>query len=597
MGIVQRQCGAGFLLYETDPDEVLTPEDMDDEQRMMMTSIRDFAEREVIPVMDEIEKRNWQVIQPLFKKAADLGIFMAEVPEEYGGLGLSVLGIAGMNESRSYLGGMSSTIFAHQGIGTLPLINFGTREQIDRYLDRCMSGEIMTSFALTEPSSGSDAMNIKTAAVLNDRGTHYIVNGSKQFITNAGWANLFILFAKVDGVHFTAFLLDGDTPGITVGPNEKLLGLHGSSVCPLTLEHVEIPVENVLGEVGKGHKVALCTLNLGRLKMSANCTGSAKKVLECAATYAGERYQFGNPIAEFGLIRRKLSDMAARLYATESIAYRTAGLVYRAIEAMDEEDRHSIDAKLKALAEFSIECALAKVHGAEMYNALADEALQIHGGYGYSEEYPAAKMYRDSRITRIYEGTSEICRLTALKAILKRSAKGDLPIGEAIRGVEPRSAPDGSADRDTGLTGLRESVANLKRIFLYVMGETVNRFGHEQLLDNDNQQLLSDLADIAIEIYAVESTVLRVLKLRKHHEAEQTQLPEALARIYFERAATRVREKAVEILTTLHEGDALRERLATIAGWQPLPVKRVELDEYIARTIVENKGVLPEYRN
>ncbi|MCH7911151.1 MAG: hypothetical protein IIB38_16250 [Candidatus Hydrogenedentes bacterium] len=403
--------------------------------------------------------------------------------------------------------------------------------------------------------------------------------------------------AKVDEDKITAFVVERGFPGVSVSREEDKLGLRGSSTARLELENAEVPKENLLHVVGKGHHVAFNALNLGRFKLAAMSLGPAREAMFQCSGYAQERKQFGQPIAEFGLIRRKLSDMTARLYATESIAYRTAGLVYRAIEATGEENRRSIDAKLKALAEFSIECALAKVHGAEMYNALADEALQIHGGYGYSEEYPAAKMYRDSRITRIYEGTSEICRLTALKAILKRSAQGDLPIGEAIRGVEPRSAPDGSADRDTGLTGLRESVTDLKRIFLYVMGETVNRFDHEQLLANDNQQLLSDLADIAIEIYAVESAVLRVLKLRKHHEADRTQLPEALTRIYFERAATRVREKAVEILTTLHEGDALRERLATIAGWQPLPAKRAELDEYIARTIVENKGVLPEYRN
>ena len=597
MGIVQQQRGAGFLLQSSSPDDVLTPEDMGEEERMMMNAIRDFAEKEVEPVMDEVEKRNWDVIQPLFKKAAELGIFMAEVPEEYGGLGLSVLGIAGMNESRSFLGGMSSTIFAHQGIGSLPLINFGTRDQIDKYLDGCMSGDIMCAFALTEPSSGSDAMNIRTTAVLNEDGKHYNVNGSKQFITNAGWANLFILFTKVDGVHFTAFLLERDTPGLTVGPNEKLLGLHGSSVCPLTLVNVEIPVENVLGEVGKGHLVALCSLNLGRLKMSANCAGSAKKVLACAAQYAGERVQFGVPIAEFGLIQRKLADMAARLYATESVAYRTAGLVYNAIEAMDEKAKQSIDAKLKALSEFSIECALAKVHGTEMYNALADETLQIHGGYGYSEEYPAAKMYRESRITRIYEGTSEICRMTALRAILKRSARGELDMASAMREVQPGKDSDSSAGRGDTLEDLHAEIDQFKNVFLYCLNQILERKGDSELLNNDNQQFLSSLADIAIEVYASESAVLRVLKLRQHHDDDETRLPEALARIYFERAAQRINEETTEILAALFEGDALRDALGTVARWMPLPAKRIATREYITRTIVENRGILPEFRN
>ena len=376
MSVVKQRRGADYLIEETDPEDVLTPEDMDDEQRLMMQTIRDFAAREVEPVMDEVDARNIEVIRPLFKKAAELGIFMAEVPEEYGGLELSVLGIAGMMESRSYLGGLSSTVFAHQGIGSLPLINFGTQEQIDKYLEKLMQGDMMAAFALTEPSSGSDAMNIKTAAVLSEDGTHYVLNGSKQFITNAAWADLFILFAKVDGTQFTAFLMEGGSEGLTVLPNENLLGSKGSSVCGLVLEDVRIPVENVLGEIGKGHKVALCSLNLGRLKMATNCVGGGKKALECATQYAAERQQFGNALADFGLIQYKLAEMAARLYATQSMAYRTAGLVYKAVEEMPEETRKSIDAKLQVLGEFAVECAMSTVHGSEMVNKRADDALR-----------------------------------------------------------------------------------------------------------------------------------------------------------------------------------------------------------------------------
>jgi len=287
-----------------------------------------------------------------------------------------------------------------------------------------MNGDRMAAFALTEPSSGSDAMNIKTSAVLSEDGTHYIVNGSKQFITNAGWADLFILFAKVDGERFTAFLLDRDTAGLTIGENEKLLGLQGSSVCGLTLDKVKIPVENVLGEVGRGHKVALCTLNMGRMKMAANCVGVGKKALKCATQYASERHQFGVALAEFGLIQEKLGEMAARLYASESMAYRTAGLVYNAIEAAGDAGRQSIEVKLQVLTEFAAECAMAKVHCSEMVNRLADDALQIHGGYGFSEEYPPAKMYRDTRITRIYEGTSEIQRIVIARQLYRDPDRG-----------------------------------------------------------------------------------------------------------------------------------------------------------------------------
>ena len=426
MTVMTQQHGGSFLLKQLTAADIVCPEDMSDEERLLMRSIKEFAEQEVSPLYDEIDRLNIDIIRPLFKKAADLGLFMAEVPENLGGLGLSLLAIAGMSECRCYLGGLSSTVFAHQGIGTLPLINFGTATQIDHYLNPCMHGDLMAAFALTEPGSGSDAMNITTTAVLNPAKTHYVVNGAKQWITNAGWADLFILFAKVDGVDFSAFLLERDTPGLTVGPHEKLLGLQGSSVCGLQLDDVLIPTNNLLGEIGKGHKVAMCTLNLGRMKMAANCAGTSKKILETTTRYAVDRKQFGRPIADFGLIQRKLSDMAARTYATESVAYRTAGLVYSATKATQTHNGDSLDRKLKILAEFSIECAMAKVIGSETYNSVADDALQVYGGNGYSEEYPAARWYRDSRITRIYEGTSEICRLSIAKTLLKRADRGQL---------------------------------------------------------------------------------------------------------------------------------------------------------------------------
>ena len=409
MGVQPQADGLAFLTEPTAPADVVIPDDMGEDERLLMRTIQEFAAQEVVPLLDQIEQRDESVVLSLFRKAADLGIFMAEVPEEHGGLGLSVLAIAGMSESRSALGGLASTVFAHQGIGTLPLINFGTPAQIEKYLSRCMDGTLMAAFALTEPSSGSDAMNIKTTATLDPSGDVYVVNGSKQWITNAGWADVFILFAKVDGTHFTAFLLERETAGLTVGGHEHLLGLHGSSVCALNLDDVRIPAGNVLGEVGKGHKVALCTLNLGRMKMAANCAGTAKKALALATEYASERQQFGQPLTEFGLIQRKLAEMAARAYAAESVAYRTAGLVYARAEAATQP---SLDLKLKALAEFAAECAMSKVFGSETCHALADELLQVFGGNGFSEDYPAARMYRDTRITRIYEGTSEICRLS-----------------------------------------------------------------------------------------------------------------------------------------------------------------------------------------
>ena len=589
MTVLPQQRGASFLIDQVEPEDIVCPEDMGDDERLLMRSIKEFAEQEVQPMFDEIDRRNIDVIRPLFKKAADLGLFMAEVPEALGGLELSLLAIAGMSESRSYLGGLSSTVFAHQGIGTLPLINFGTQAQIDRYLARCMNGDLMAAFALTEPGSGSDAMNIKTTAVLNAEGTHYVVNGAKQWITNAGWADLFILFAKVDGTAFSAFLLERDSSGLTIGDHEKLLGLDGSSVCAMQLDDVAIPVENVLGEVGKGHKVAMCTLNLGRMKMSANCAGTAKKILATTTQYATERRQFGHPIADFGLIQRKLADMAARAYGAESVAYRTAGLVYTATEALRRTGTDSLDLKLQTLTEFSVECAMAKVIGSETYNGLADEALQVYGGNGYSEEYPAARWYRDSRITRIYEGTSEICRLGIAKTILKRADRGQLALREAVSGLPPPAV----AHSGDSLVSLRTQVHALKQVFLFVLGEVWDGVDGTQLLEPEHQQFLGSLADIAIETYLAESTVLRVLKLTEARPDTDRRLETALARLVFFRAADRVRQESTEVVAALLEGDRLTAALDRVAAWLPTPAGLIETRTFIARGLVERKGVLP----
>ena len=583
MSVISKVHGASFLVNNTAPADVVIVDDMGEDERLLMRSIQEFAAQEVAPVLDRIEQRDEATIKSLFRKAADLGIFMAEVPESFGGLGLNVLAIAGMSESRSYLAGLSSTVFAHQGIGTLPLINFGTDAQIAKYLQGCMDGELMAAFALTEANSGSDAMNIKTTAVLDDTGTHYIINGSKQWITNAGWADLFILFAKVDGTAFTAFLVERNTPGFSVGPHERLLGLHGSSVCSLSLQDVQIPIDHVLGEVGKGHRVAMCTLNLGRMKMSANCAGTSKKALTTATAYATERQQFGQPIADFGAIQAKLAEMAARAYAAESVAYRTAGLVYAALEGLDCTERRSLDAKLSVLTEFAGECAIAKVFGSETYHALSDETLQIFGGNGFSEEYPAARMYRDSRITRIYEGTSEICRLSITKGILKRINRGLLVLptsdGE-LQGV--------NSDGQRVLHGF-------KAIYQGLLRELLATIGTQALLENDKQGHLLNLATIAIDLYAAESTVLRVAKLTQTRVGIDLSLAEQLTQLGIDQSTRSIRQAATEILSTLHTGKALRLALIGLQDQLPLPPNMITLREHIARALVERGGTLPHF--
>ncbi|MEC7739568.1 MAG: acyl-CoA dehydrogenase family protein [Gemmatimonadota bacterium] len=582
--------GAGFLLYDTDPEEVVTPEDLGDEERMLMQAFSDFAEREVAHHLEALEQGDTDIGLELFRKAADLGIFMAEVPEEFGGLDLNVLAVTGMCSIRAKLGSLGSLVFGHQGIGMLPLINFATEEQRERYLVPCMNGEMLSAFALTEPGTGSDAMNITTKAVLDDAGTHYVVNGGKQWITNAGWADIFILFAQVDGEHFTAFVLERDSEGLEIGANEHLLGQHGSSVAALSLENVHIPIQNLLGEVGKGHKVAFCTLNMGRLKLATNSASGARAAVEVASRYAAERTQFGRPIGEFGLIQRKLADMAARAYAAESVAYRTSGLVYQALEAKAGNDRPTLDDKLAMLSEFSVECAMAKVHTSEAYNHLADEAVQVFGGYGFSEEYPPARMYRDSRIARIYEGTNEICRLYAQRAILRRSWSGRLDLsGTQDQTDDSLSAVSYDAALGSGSRHL--DITNLKSVYRHLTAEVCVAVQRERMFDAENQQLMASLADIAIEIFATESVFLRISKGFSGSGLDGMELYEDLEQIYFIHAVDRIRQEAKEILAALFTGLELAEQLRKLDDWLPLPVGLIVYRARVAKVLLQDGGL------
>lgn len=586
MAATTKPSGGSFLTHDVRPEDVVTPEDLGEEERMLIQSLEDFAERQVKPHMEELDEGNAEIGRRLFREAAELGVFMVEVPEEFGGLDLNVLAITGMCSVRSKLGSLASFVFTHQGIGMLPLVNFATPDQRERYLEPAMGGEILSAFALTEPGTGSDAMSITTRAVLNEAGTHYVLNGAKQWITNAGHADIFIVFAKVDGEHFTAFIMERDTPGLSIGADERLLGQHGTSVAALQLADVEVPVENLLGEIGKGHKVAFCTLNVGRLKLATYAAGGAVSCVEVASKYAAERHQFGRPIGEFGMIQRKLADMAARAYTAEAVAYRAAGLVYHALESRAGEGRPSLDDKLDMLSEFSAECAMAKVLASEAYNHLSDEAIQVFGGYGYSEEYPPARMYRDSRITRIYEGTNEICRLYAQRALMKRDWKGTLDFGGAAE------APDRGAEppTDAGFDGLHARVADLKQVYLHLTNVVNQSVERDRMFDADHQQLVASLSDVAIEIFGAESAVLRAEKARAAG-IEHRALVEALAKIAFARAADRVRQEVDEVLPGVSEGEELAARLADVSGWMPLPAGLVADRRLVAETLLERGGL------
>jgi alkylation response protein AidB-like acyl-CoA dehydrogenase len=568
-----------FLIHSAAPEEVVTPDDLGEEERMLVRSLVDFAEREVAPVADRLLARDPEVSRGLFRKAAELGIFMAEVPEELGGLDLSVLAVTAMCSTPADFGALSQMIYGHQGIGMLPIVNFGTPDQVERYLGPCMEGKMLSAFALTEPGSGSDAMNIVTRAVLDEAGTHYVLDGAKQWITNAGWADLFVLFAKVDGEHFTAFLVEAQSPGLSVAEPEHLLGHDGSMVNAVTLEGVRVPVENVLGEVGRGHKVAFCTLNMGRLKIAAGGATGAKAALRVAARYAAERIQFGRPIADFGLVKRKLADIAARAYAVDAVSYRTAGLVYDALESLKARGSATAEERLGAMAEFSAECALIKVYGSEAYNDCVDEALQVFGGYGFSEEYPPAKMYRDARISRIYEGTSEINRLYAQRKILKELAAA----GEGA--LEELSKGGGAEPADV--------VARMKGLYWRLVEDTLSVLGPEGLGDPDRQQFLGSLADIAMEIYAAESTALRVAKLAGKGTEAEGAFRDGLAALVTDRAVGRIRTEARAVLAELHRGEALGERLRGMEAALPVPVPLVRIRNRVADAVVASEGVLP----
>ena len=595
--------GASFLMGPTAPADAVTPDDLGEEERMLVAAVHDFAVREVAPAMDRLMARDPETSRALFRKAADLGIFMAEVPEEDGGLDLNVLAVTGMLSTGAEMGPLGPMILGHQGIGTLPIVYFGTPEQKARYLTGCMEGEILSAFALTEPSTGSDAMNISTRAVLEPDGGHYVLNGAKQWITNAGWADLFVLFAKVDGEHFTAFLVERDTPGLTVGEPERLLGQHGSSVCALSLDGVRVPAENVLGEIGKGHKVAFCTLNMGRLKLAASSATGARIALETAVRYAAERVQFGLPIARFGLIKRKLADMATRAYGAESVAYRTAGLVYKALEAAKAEGAMTTERRLETLSEFSAECALAKVYASEAYNGLADEAVQVFGGYGFSEEYKPARMYRDSRISRIYEGTNEICRLYAQRTIFKHLTEGSGEGGALRKGLEGikqlralGQLAKGKGLGDGGGDDRLEALARLKQLYFGLVKDVVGGVGPEGLRDPDRQQLLASLADVAMEIFVAESVALRVAKLAARAGADDdpdSEMREDLATLALARAAQRIRTEAHTIVAEVHEGRALSERVSEVEALLPPLVALVDVRGRVSDRLVEHDGLLP----
>jgi len=504
--------GGEFLIAATACHDIFTPEDFTDEQRAMAETTEQFVENEIMPHFDEIEAQNFDHIVEGMRKCGELGLLMMDAPEAEGGLELDKASSMLVGEKIATSGSFSVAFAAHTGIGTLPLIYYGTSGQKEKYLEKIISGEWCSAYCLTEPGSGSDALGVQSNATLSEDGKYYILNGTKQFITNGGFADLFTIFVKIDKQHFTAFLVEKSFEGLVVGAEEKKMGIKGSSTTQIILDNCKVPVENILGEIGKGHKIAFNSLNIGRFKLGAMVTGAAKMALAEGLSYANERKQFGKPIASFGAIQEKIADVTAAIYASESLVYRLAGLLDDKIATIDKGVDDYYDQYLKAIEEYAPECGISKVFCSDVLAKTVDEVVQIHGGYGFVSEYAAERYYRDERINRLFEGTNEINRLLTTGMILKRSMKGELPLqAEAMKAFESLMTPSfDDVDDSIPFIAEKTTIENLKTLFLILAGAGVQKY-MEKLVNE--QEILMAAADVAIQIFAMESAVLRAEKI------------------------------------------------------------------------------------
>ncbi len=584
--------GCEYLLAETGLEQLFTPEDFSDEQRQIAETTEQFVTNEVLPRIEEIEGQNFEVTVELLKKCGELGLLMADGPEEYGGLDLDKATSMLIAEKLGAAGSFSVTAMAHSGIGTLPLVYYGTPDQKERYLEMLLSGEKIGAYCLTEPGSGSDALGASTSAILSEDGKHYILNGTKQFITNADFADLFTVFAKVDKEHFTGFLIERNSEGLSIGVEEKKLGIKGSSTCQVILDNVKVPVENLLGEIGKGHKIAFNVLNVGRFKLGAGATGAVKHAFQAAAQYANERKQFKTSISSFGAIREKLADMVADIFASESVVYRLAGLLDDRLQNLDKGGDNYYTDYQKGIEEYAAECAIAKVYCSEVQAFVVDEVLQVHGGYGFVSEYPAERYYRDARISRIYEGTNEINRILIPGILLGKGMKGELPLPTAVKQafVSLQSESTASAGSEGLLAEEKQLLKQLKSLALVIVGTAVEKYGKRL---QQEQEFLLTAADMAIQIFALESAVLRAEKAYAQASPAKKELYLAVARVCAYRAneqAVRAAQKGAFYIAEEESRQMLRSAVTRLGQYDAsglLEAKRVlataaiEAEKYI----------------
>jgi alkylation response protein AidB-like acyl-CoA dehydrogenase len=571
--------GGGFLLEEILPEETFAPEDFSEEQKMIAQTVEDFMDQEVLPLVPRIEEKELQCTIDLLRKAGELGLCGVEVPEKYGGLGLDKTSAMLVVEKMTKYGSFAVSFGGHTGIGTLPIVYFGNEEQKKKYLPKFVTAEWISSYALTEPGSGSDALAAKTTAVLSADGKEYILNGTKMWITNAGFADVFITFAKVDGDKFTGFIIEKGFPGVSTGAEEKKMGIRGSSTRILILEDARIPVENVLGEIGKGHQIAFNILNIGRFKLGAACVGGSINCIHHSVKYANERHQFGKAIGSFGAIKHKLAQMAVLTYVGESMVYRTAGLLDAALSRIDIENPKEA---LKAMEEYAIECATIKVLSSEYLDYVVDESVQIYGGYGYSQEYPAEMAYRDSRINRIFEGTNEINRLLIPGMLLKRAMKGQLPLLSAAQKLQDEllGFPGMDESEESLLARERKIVQSIKKVALLTAGIAVQKY---MMQLEEQQEILCNISDIVMIAWATESTLLRTEKMIASRGEEGARDYICMTQVCCNDAIQKVETHAKEILAAVSEGDMLRTNLAALKRFLKFqPLNTIALRQQIA---------------
>src|SRR5437763_14671696 len=582
--------GGSFLIEERAPEESFTPEDFTEEHRRIADTARQFMDNEVRPRIDDLEKKDWKLARELVEKGAELGFIGATVPEEYGGLGLDQISGGIIGESLGRAASFAATMGAQGGIGLLPILYYGTEEAKQKYIPRIGTGGLITASALSEGGSRCDARAAKATARLSDDGTHYVLKGEKMWITNGGFADLFVVFAKVDGEKFTGFIVERQE-GLTSGAEEHKMGIKGSSTTALALDGVKAPAENLLGEVGKGHKIAFNILNIGRFKLGAMCCGGMKLMTSESVRYANERHQFGRPISSFGAIKRKLAEMATRTWVGEAMIYRTLGLIESAVNAT--ADAADPESKLRAIEEYAAECSAVKVSLSEYCDYVADEMVQIYGGYGYSADYPAERAYRDSRINRIFEGTNEINRMLIPGMLMKRAMTGKLALLPAAQGLmdEILSPSMPSFDEEEAVLAAEMKLAqNAKKVALMTLGTAAQKY---MLALADQQEILMGVADIITDAYAMESAILRAQKLAAAQGEEFAARYIDMTRVFSNDAVERIEAHAKNTLAAMSEGDELRTLLAALRRFTKMtPINTIAARQLIANVMIEaNKYV------